>query len=326
MADIGVCVVIAARNASGTISRAINSALDEKEVTEVFVVDDASTDNTYEVARNCQDGTNRLKVCRLDENQGPSKARNVAIDGSNSPFIAILDADDFLLPGRFEALFTDRDWDIIADNVAFISDDEVDGADFSVPLGHRISPRFLDAAAFVEGCISRSNRYKGELGFLKPIVSRAFLDRHQLRYSEDMRLSEDYDLYVRALVAGATFKLAAGCYYVAVERTNSLSVVHGASELTAVDVAMGRLRAMAPSTDLALQGALRRHHVQISRKRRHRAVLAKKRHIGVWRAMRIELGSIGQIAELLVDVLGDKLRALRPVGSHSGLSGWRFLL
>ena len=59
-----VCVIIAARNAARTIPAAIASALREPEAAEVVVVDDASTDDTAEVARAADDGSGRLKVMR----------------------------------------------------------------------------------------------------------------------------------------------------------------------------------------------------------------------------------------------------------------------
>ena len=107
-----VAVIIAAMNASATIARAIISALADRNVREVIVVDDASSDDTAAVARAADDGSNRLTVLVQPANAGPAAARNRAIDASSSPLIAILDADDFLLPGRFDALLDEEGWDL----------------------------------------------------------------------------------------------------------------------------------------------------------------------------------------------------------------------
>ena len=98
------------------------SALDQQEVHDVIVVDDASTDETANSARSVDDGTGRLRVTRLEANGGPSVARNHAVALSGAPLIAILDADDFYLPGRFRPLLAQPDWDFIADNVAFVGE------------------------------------------------------------------------------------------------------------------------------------------------------------------------------------------------------------
>lgn len=320
-----VTVIIAAYNAAATIGRAIDSALAQPEVAEVIVIDDASTDTTEAIAKACDDGTRRLSVRALEHNGGPSRARNIAIAESKAPFIAILDADDFFVQGRFGALLAVPEWDMIADNIVFVREDATAQIDLATIAARWIAPRTLTAAAFVEGSISRADRYKGELGFLKPVVVRAFLDRHLLRYDEEMRLSEDYDLYVRALIAGARFRIASGCHYVAVERAGSLSVSHGETELMAVDAAMTRLRAAAPADDKALCNALKLHQEQIARKYRHRAVLTCKRAHGTIRALRQHIKTWGQLVEILSDVIRDKVQSItRTEAAKQGAH--RFLL
>ncbi|TIR80094.1 MAG: glycosyltransferase family 2 protein, partial [Mesorhizobium sp.] len=221
-----VCVIIAARNAARTIPVAIASALREPEVAEVVVVDDASTDDTQNVARAADDGSGRLKVMRLDVNHGPSFARNAAIKASVSPFISILDADDFFLEGRFRRLFASPDWDFAADNIMLIRDDAATDPTKVAAPSFAPEPQFLDFERFIEGNISRRRLLRGELGFLKPVISRAFLDRHGLRYDENLRLGEDYELYARAVARGARFKIIKSCGYGAIVRADSLSGRH----------------------------------------------------------------------------------------------------
>ena len=320
-----MCVVIAAWNAAATIGRAIDSALAEPEVAEVRVIDDASTDATAAVARRHDDGSGRLVVTTLASNAGPSAARNIAIADSRAPLLAILDADDFFLPGRFAALLAVPGWDLIADNIVFVDERDAADPDRAAIAAHRIVPRLLSAAAFVDGCITRRGRYKGELGFLKPVLSRAFLDAHGLRYAEEMRLSEDYDLYVRALIAGARFRLAAGCHYVAVERGDSLSSAHGERELAMAEAAAARLLGEA-GDDRELRGALHRHHAQIARKRRHRTLLARKRVVGMVAALREQAREPAQLLGVLSDIARDKVDAVMPARRPAARERRRFLL
>jgi succinoglycan biosynthesis protein ExoU len=164
MIEPQVCVIIAAKNGAPTIAVAIASALREPEVAEIIVVDDASTDDTAAVAHAADDGSGRLKVIRLDVNRGPSFARNVAIAASKSPFISILDADDFFLEGRFRQLFAVADWDFAADNIMLVGDDAT--ADLTKIVAPRFAaePEFLQFERFVEGNISRRGVQRGELG------------------------------------------------------------------------------------------------------------------------------------------------------------------
>lgn len=97
-------VLIPAFNAQDTIARAIGSALDQDGVAEVVVVDDCSSDATVDAARACDDGTGRLSVLALERNGGPSKARNAALAACRAPWLAPLDSDDYMRPGRIRAL------------------------------------------------------------------------------------------------------------------------------------------------------------------------------------------------------------------------------
>jgi succinoglycan biosynthesis protein ExoU len=228
-AATGICVVIAAKDAASTIGRAIRSALAEPAVTEVVVVDDGSRDRTAEAALALDDGTGRLAALSLDTNMGPAFARNHAIAHSTAPLIAILDADDFFLPGRFARLLAQPDWDLIADNIVFL--DAARAAAAPEPAEFAASPRLLGLAEFIDGNVSRRGAPRGELGFLKPVVRRAFLEQHGLRYNEDLRLGEDYELYARALARGGRFTVIHSCGYGAVVRPDSLSGRHRTEDL-----------------------------------------------------------------------------------------------
>lgn len=321
----GVAVVIAAYNAEATIGRAIASALAEPDVVEVIVVDDCSSDATVAAARACDDGSGRLVVERLAANGGPSVARNAAIDRARAPFVAILDADDFFLPGRFAALFAIPDWDMAADDVAFVDQTRVDAIDWAA-LGPRpATVRRLSAAGFVAGCITRPGGHKRELGFLKMVWRRAFLDGHGLRYATTLRLAEDFELYTRALMLGARMVVAGTCHYVAVERTGSLSDVHDERDLANFAAACRTLIARAPA-DRALRSALRRLERQVARKQRHRAFLTDKRQHGLVRALTARVAAPPELAAIAVDVARDKLRSTSGAGASPRAADVRYLL
>jgi succinoglycan biosynthesis protein ExoU len=280
--DASVCVVIAAMNASATIGRAIRSALSEPEVGEVIVVDDGSSDETAAAARASDDGSGRLKVLSLSRNFGPSHARNRAIEVSRSDLLAILDADDFILPGRFRRLLSQpRPWDFIADNILL-----VDSAKADQPLDVAAladDAETLTTAAFIEGNISRPGIERAEIGFLKPVLRRAFLDRHGLRYDETMRLGEDYDLYVRALASGARYRVVRSCGYGATVRADSLSSRHRTEDLKALYEADQRIRARYALTEEEA-AALRRHEESIRARYELRRFLDRKKEAGLARA------------------------------------------
>ena len=87
----------------------MSSALSQDAIHTVIVVDDGSTDDTAVRARQCDARGNRVLVERLHLSLGPAAARNIAIGISTAPWLAVLDADDFFLPGRIRALLSEAD-------------------------------------------------------------------------------------------------------------------------------------------------------------------------------------------------------------------------
>ncbi|AOF92725.1 glycosyltransferase [Sinorhizobium sp. RAC02] len=318
-----VCVIIAAKNAQETIGRAVRSALAEPEVAEVVVVDDGSDDRTMAAAAEADDGSGRLEIIRFRVNRGPSAARNHAIAISRAPLISILDADDFFFPGRFRQLLACTDWDFIADNIAFMETPDL----AQQPARFAPRPRQLDLKSFILGNISRRGAPRGELGFLKPVMRRAFLDAHELRYREDMRLGEDYELYVRALLKGARYTVIESCGYGAVVRANSLSGQHRTKDLEALRDAERAILATGDVPPDAV-GVMRRHCRQIGDRHALRHFLDSRRERGAGAALAYAFANPAAVPAIAGGILRDKVDAARrrpqpPAPQDRGL---RYLL
>jgi succinoglycan biosynthesis protein ExoU len=227
-----VDVIIAVWNSSGTIERAVRSALSEPDVNRVIVVDDQSTDDTPHVVSSLADKLgDRIRLQRLEKNAGPAVARNRGLALSKAPWIAILDGDDYFRPGRVRALLD------ASEGADFVADDHIqirEGEDVN-SAGHFLlgieEPITLDLETFVAGNISQKGRLRKEFGFLKPIMRRSFLEQHQLRYAEVLRLGEDFALYARALAVGAVFKVIPSGAYVSIVRPGSISGNHTKRDL-----------------------------------------------------------------------------------------------
>lgn len=280
----GVCVVITAANAESTIARAVVSALQHRQVHEIIVVDDASRDDTGGAALRAGDDSGRVKLIRFDANRGPSAARNAAFAAASSPFVAILDADDYFLPGRFDGL-ADGDWDFLADNIDFVPEGSVREAAASPLVSAR--SRRLEFEEFVERNIPQRGKARAELGFLKPVIRRSAWAGLDLAYDERVRMGEDFVVYATALSRGARFLLLERCGYVAEVRADSLSGRHSTADLAALAKAVDELvedmsRADAPPSRLRL---LRRHLASVRQKVATRSLLDRKREVGALRAI-----------------------------------------
>jgi succinoglycan biosynthesis protein ExoU len=268
-----VDVIIAAWNRADTIERALLSALSESEVGAVIVIDDCSIDDTGVLARRiAADYGRRVMVSRLPVNRGPAAARNVGLELSTAPWAAVLDGDDFFLPGRIGDLLSHAgENDFVADNLIQVQEGQEHNRESCLLEGYS-APWQLNLEGFVLGNVHRPGRLRRELGFLKPMMRRSFIDRHRLRYDETLRLGEDYAFYARALALGARFVITPARGYVSVERPDSLSGHHTMQDLERlrdVDLDLGRVGGLTT----AERRAIRRHYDCVDAKAQWIAVI-----------------------------------------------------
>ncbi|MEA5010990.1 MAG: glycosyltransferase family 2 protein [Angelakisella sp.] len=91
-----VSVIIPAYNCEKTIEKTISSALGQVNVdVELIVVNDYSTDRTYEVVENLAKTDARIKFYSNNQNLGVAQTRNIGCSHATGKYIAFLDADDF---------------------------------------------------------------------------------------------------------------------------------------------------------------------------------------------------------------------------------------
>jgi succinoglycan biosynthesis protein ExoU len=271
--DTRTAVIIAAYNAAGTLARAVHSALAERETVEICIVDDASKDDTAAVAHALAAADARVSFFQQEGNAGPAAARNRAINATTAPWLSVLDADDYFLPGRLEKLHR------LTSECEFVSGQliRIHEGDAIATLPPTLpGSRQLSFSAFVEG---NFNPQFLDLGFLKPVFSRAFLNAHGLRYDESLRLGEDYEFYARAIAFGARFVLLDGpAGYASVIRAGSLSRDHSEEDLQRMRDCDTRLAALPQLTDLDRR-TLRRHWASVDcRLQWRRLISAVKAH------------------------------------------------
>jgi glycosyltransferase involved in cell wall biosynthesis len=96
-----VSVVIKAYNHADYVHQSIESVLTQSfQDFEIVVTDDASTDATPDVIASFTDP--RIRFERFERNRGISAAMNATVARARGEYVAILNSDDFALPGRLE--------------------------------------------------------------------------------------------------------------------------------------------------------------------------------------------------------------------------------
>ena len=87
--------IIPALNAAATIARCLDAITAQlSDDVEVIVVDDGSTDDTFEIASHYD-----VRLLKLPRNMGPSAARNRGAEMARAPVLFFLDADVAIAPG-----------------------------------------------------------------------------------------------------------------------------------------------------------------------------------------------------------------------------------
>jgi succinoglycan biosynthesis protein ExoO len=207
-----ISVVIAAWNAERTIARAIRSACGQQGVDlEVIVADDASTDATAAAVRAV--GDPRVRYLARDANGGPGAARNTAIAAARGAWIAVLDADDTLLPGRLAGLVgaaAQHGLDIVTDNLWVADQAGARRLFIPEPLDGGLAR--VTASDYVRrNCLF--GRRLGD-GYLKPVFAAGFLRRHGLGYDPAVRIGEDFLIVAEAMALGAAYARVRSAGYV----------------------------------------------------------------------------------------------------------------
>ena len=90
-------------NCERFISQTIESVLAQSYTNwEMIIVDDCSTDKSYQIALDYAGKDSRIKVLRNEKNSGAAVSRNNALDVAKGDYIAFLDSDDLWEPQKLE--------------------------------------------------------------------------------------------------------------------------------------------------------------------------------------------------------------------------------
>ncbi|KPQ29108.1 MAG: Glycosyltransferases involved in cell wall biogenesis [Marinobacter excellens HL-55] len=196
-----VSVIIAAYRAEKTLNRAIDSLKAQTSGSwEAIIVDDNSPDGTYELARRMADSDKRIRAIKLDENGGPSAARNAGINASSGDWVAILDSDDEFSEKRLENFYDfieNNDCGIVFDNICDLA--EVTG--FKRPYWPHWN-NVNEEIKLIEMLQGTCGVFKRNYGVLKPFIKKNELLRTGVFYDLSLRRGEDVNLYLRLMLSG----------------------------------------------------------------------------------------------------------------------------
>lgn len=98
-----VSIIVPLYNTKKMLSETIESVFSQTYTNwEMIIVDDCSTDGSYEYAMTFSEQDKRIKVFKMDYNSGPGAATKYGFEMSNGELIAFLDSDDLWEPVKLE--------------------------------------------------------------------------------------------------------------------------------------------------------------------------------------------------------------------------------
>lgn len=187
-----VSIVIPAYNAAKYIGETLDSVLAQTfDEYEIIVVNDGSPD-TAELE--CALAPYRSRIVYLtQENGGPGRARNTAIRAARGRYVALLDADDQWEPEYLAAqvatLEADQSADVVYSNGIIFGSGE--------DIGRELMEAFP-----TRGEVTFESVLTGECTVLICAVMRREMVLRVGGFDEQVRGTEDFDLWLRILKAG----------------------------------------------------------------------------------------------------------------------------
>jgi len=188
-----VSIVAPTYNRAHLLRRSLESLLAQTEPRfEVIVVDDASQDDTEQVAKSL--GDDRIRYLRLPANRGPSGARNVGVGETRAELLAVQDSDDEWEPTKLERQLDalargGPETGVVYCDMLRVQADGVTTAPHHSPIverGRWIDPstRFYSPYGLgIQSCLIRRCAFNEVGGF-----------------REDLRCFEDLELFLRLLL------------------------------------------------------------------------------------------------------------------------------
>ena len=181
-----VSVLMSTFNRAHALPNAIESILEQTFTDfEFIIIDDGSTDNTWNVIQSYAQKDPRIKALRNEKNKGLIYSLNRGLDVARGKYVARMDDDDKSVPFRLERQVwaMDENPDII-----------VLGANI---IGSNDKPKHLYSYPLINDPdeVKLNSYFSSALAHPTIIIRRDFLENNHIRYNPKYLYAEDTGLY-----------------------------------------------------------------------------------------------------------------------------------
>jgi len=180
-----ISVITPVHNAEAYLPDSIQSILSQSFPDfEYIIIDDASTDNSWQIITDFAQQDDRIKPIRNTQKQSLSQVRNQALDMAKGKYVAKIDADDISAPQRLQTqvAYLEKSPQIIlcGAGVQYFSKDQL--------LSQwvlNIDSLEIKCRLLFENCFANSTI----------MMRKDIIEQHHIRYQSDFDFSEDYGFW-----------------------------------------------------------------------------------------------------------------------------------
>lgn len=189
--NVFISIIVPMYNAEKYIGECIGRVLQQTDKDfELILIDDGSTDNTYEICQNFAKKDSQIKLL-CQQNAGPSAARNKGIKVSQGEWIWFVDADDWIEKNAIEKI--KNEIEEFRDSIDVFSFDYIKHNKNKSETICNSQYGLFEQNRYVEFVINQLNHF----GLVwSNIYSTKLLKENNIAFDEELSLSEDVDFSI----------------------------------------------------------------------------------------------------------------------------------
>ncbi len=190
--DYCISIIVPIYNSEKHLEECIDSIVNQSyKNLEIILVDDGSTDNSYDICLSYTNTDNRVKYFRKD-NTGVSSTRNFGINASTGSFIMFVDSDDILKTNCVEKLANKMDdTDLASCGIALLFLDRT--VDYCNPKDAKTSLTNING---LYHCLEDNYFFNA---IYAKLYRASIIKQNDIKYDERYSIYEDRDFVFRYL-------------------------------------------------------------------------------------------------------------------------------
>ena len=126
MINLKVSVIVPVYNSEIYLRDCLESLLNQTLTElEIILVDDASTDKSFEIIVEYKNKYPKIKIFKSEQNKGQGASRNIGMSLATGEYIGFLDSDDYVAPTMYENLYNsakENNANIATTRLTFVKD------------------------------------------------------------------------------------------------------------------------------------------------------------------------------------------------------------